>query len=59
MSSPDSTGSARMAVDTEGKKNPVKTVYYGLSWIFMDSDLVEAAGVEPASANSPQSILHA
>ena len=46
MSSPDSTGSARMAVDTEGKKNPVKTGYYGLSWIFMDSDLVEAAGVE-------------
>ena len=55
---PDSKGSAWMAVDTEGK-NPVKTGYYGLSWILMDSDLVEAAGVEPASANSLPSILHA
>lgn len=34
-------------------------VFGGLEWSVMTTKLVEAAGIEPASANSPPSDLHA
>ena len=37
-------------MDVKGNKNPVNTGLYGPSWITLDFSLVEAAGVEPASA---------
>ena len=44
------------------KKNPESLVSsrgFGLLWISLDYQMVEAAGVEPASANAPLSYLHA
>ena len=39
-------------LDAENKKSPVSKRLTGLLWIPMDPDMVEAAGIEPASENS-------
>ena len=46
-------------MDVKGDKNPVKTGLYGRSWTMLDFSLVEAAGVEPASASTLPLALHA
>ena len=46
-------------MDVKGNKNPVKTGLCGASWTMLDFSLVEAAGVEPASASTLPLALHA
>ena len=59
LNSPDSTGRGWTAMDMAGTKNPVSTGFSALLWIRLDPDLVEAAGVEPASASTLPLALHA
>ena len=42
-----------------GTENLVGKVFSSLLWIRLDPDLVEAAGVEPASASTLPLALHA
>ena len=46
-------------MDVTGNKNPVATGLSRPSWMSLDYDLVEAAGVEPASASTLPLALHA
>ena len=46
-------------VGYKDKKNPVNTGLIGSSWKMLDLNLVEAAGVEPASASTLPLALHA
>ena len=48
-----------MPMDVKDNKNPVDTGLYGTSWTSLDFSLVEAAGVEPASASTLPLALHA
>ncbi len=52
-------GQAMASAEQTGIKNPVKTGLFGSLWISLDFNLVEVAGVEPASVSSPPSALHA
>jgi hypothetical protein len=52
-------GQAMASAEQTGTKNPVKTGLFGSPWISLDFNLVEVAGVEPASVSSLPSALHA
>ncbi len=41
-----------------GQKNPAVKRDFGLCWMLLYYKMVEAAGIEPASANLPQAALH-
>ena len=56
---PDVTGRLWILMDVKGNKNPVITGLFGPSWTSLDFSLVEAAGVEPASASTLPLALHA
>ena len=55
----DGTGRLWTLMGVRGNKNPVLTGLCGASWITLDFSLVEAAGVEPASASTLPLALHA
>jgi hypothetical protein len=42
----------RLSRTYQTQKSPVNKRFTGLSWIFLDLKMVEAAGIEPASENS-------
>ena len=46
-------------MDEKDTKNPELTGFFGLSWMLLVLNLVEAAGVEPASASTLPLALHA
>ena len=56
---PDSTKRLRTSADESGTKNPVLPGFSGLPWMLLFLNLVEAAGVEPASASTLPLALHA
>jgi hypothetical protein len=39
-------------------QNSLKSKCFGLLWMLLDEILVEAAGIEPASASPTQTVLH-
>ena len=56
---PDSIGYLWTKVDASYKNNPVLAGLIEPSWTPLDFNLVEAAGVEPASASTLPLALHA
>ena len=56
---PDVTGWLWTLMDMKSNENPVITGLCGASWTMLDFSLVEAAGVEPASASTLPLALHA
>ena len=56
---PDSTKRRWNSMDEQDTKNPALTGFSGLSWMLLVLNLVEAAGVEPASASTLPLALHA
>jgi len=44
--------------ELKNKKTSVFTEVFKLLWTTLNYDMVEAAGVEPASGNIPQRLLH-
>ena len=56
---PVAPGCLGATVDAKERKKPPESEACGWYWIPMDFNLVEAGGIEPPSANSPPSALHA
>ena len=45
-------------VGSSANKKPALGGFKVLRWIALDSKMVEAAGIEPASTSAPQTVLH-
>jgi hypothetical protein len=56
---PDVNNFLWTSLETKNPQTFAGCGFFGLNWILLDLQMVEAAGVEPASENAPLPYLHA